>query len=119
MDVVDTVEDKNRNQVIEAEGNFVVTEDGVVIEDIGSVEKCDVIVEGADDEVMDVVDTVEDKNRNQVIEAEGNFVVAEDGVVIGDIGSVEKCDVTVEGKKSVVIDRYSYSRLTFVIYYII
>jgi len=34
---------------------------------------------------MDVVDTVEDKNRNQVIEAEGNFIVAEDGVVIEDI----------------------------------
>jgi len=53
---------------------------------------------------MDVVDAVEDKYRSQIIEAEGNFVVDEDGVVIEDIMSVEKCDVIVEGKKSVVID---------------
>jgi len=74
---------------------------------------------GADDEVMDVVeegccenndivDAVEDKYRSQIIEAEGNFVVDEDGVVIEDIMSVEKCDVIVEGKKSLIINIIKY-----------
>jgi len=77
---------------------------------------------GEDDEVIDVVEeeccenndvvnadegnfeVVEDGDNFELVEDGDNFEVVEDGVVIEDIVSVEKYDVFVEGKKSLIIN---------------
>ena len=46
---------------------------------------------------------VEDGDNFELVEDGDNFEVVADGMVIEDIVSVEKCDVFVEGKKSLII----------------